>query len=134
MSMSESQKKALIKNTTQNLQEKIICIDPESESNLDVDFKGEVAFINPFEIRDRGNQTPNSCYLGVSGQGMTFNLNKFKTSKENTNAITLGQIGQGSKSIIFKEAEFKKELAPKNAKIEHDQINGEKTVKMTYPV
>ncbi|QSX24490.1 hypothetical protein [Priestia megaterium] len=48
------------------------------------------------------------------------------------NNLSIGKIGSASKSIIFKQNDFKKELAPINARIEHDVINGEKVVKMTY--
>jgi len=44
----------------------------------------------------------------------------------------LGSLGQASKSITFKEEDFKKELAPKCAKIERFIFNGESFVKMTY--
>lgn len=48
-----------------------------------------------------------------------FNLN-------NKNKLIIGTLGTATKSITFKENEFKKELAPINARIEHHVINGEK--------
>lgn len=52
-----------------------------------------------------------------------FNLN---------NKLILGTVGSASKSIIFKQNDFKKELAPFNAEVDHRVINGEKVVIMTY--
>lgn len=48
------------------------------------------------------------------------------------NRNVIGRIGEGTKIITFKESEFKKELAPVNAIIEHVEINGEEFVRMTY--
>lgn len=46
----------------------------------------------------------------------------------------VGKPGQASKTIGFKEEDFKIDLAPTNAKIEYSVINGEKFVTMTYKV
>lgn len=46
--------------------------------------------------------------------------------------VVVGRVGKGIKVITFKEENFKKELAPKNANIEYIEINGKKMVKMTY--
>ncbi|WP_035796633.1 hypothetical protein [Clostridium akagii] len=73
-------------------------------------------------------------YIGVPGHGMSYRA-KFKTisaNKLNTNSLFIGEIGQCRKINIFKELEFKKELAPKNVDVENFHINGEKFVKMTY--
>ncbi len=48
------------------------------------------------------------------------------------NSIIVGSIGSATKVITFKENEFKKELAPANAIIEHVEINNERCIKMTY--
>ncbi|MDD1505835.1 hypothetical protein PVA17_24275 [Lysinibacillus sp. CNPSo 3705] len=48
--------------------------------------------------------------------------------------IIVGKVGPAYKTSIFKENEFKKELAPSNAKIEHIEMKNEKFVKMTYNV
>jgi hypothetical protein len=60
--------------------------------------------------------------------------NKDTLTSTNFNKLILGELGSGSKSIIFKQNEFKKELAPINARIEYGEINGEKIVTMTYRV
>ncbi|MFS0891027.1 hypothetical protein AB3M94_19705 [Peribacillus frigoritolerans] len=48
------------------------------------------------------------------------------------NKLAFGKIGSASKTILFKEREFKKELAPTNAKIEKLKIKGENFVRMQY--
>lgn len=53
-------------------------------------------------------------------------------NKKNENVFKLGIPGKDAKFIVFKEREFKKELAPKNANIEHAEIDGEKYVLMSY--
>lgn len=56
--------------------------------------------------------------------------------KENRqlNNIVLGKLGTSTKSILFKENEFKKELAPINSEITYFEIASEKYVNMTYKV
>ena len=58
-----------------------------------------------------------------------FNLNS-----RTLNKFIIGEPGQASKTITFKEKEFKKELAPINARIDYGEFNGEKVVIMTYKV
>lgn len=48
------------------------------------------------------------------------------------NSIIVGRIGLATKVIILKESEFKKELAPATAIVDHVEINKERCVKMTY--
>lgn len=48
------------------------------------------------------------------------------------NEVVFGKLGKASKLMMFKENEFKPELAPQNAKIEQVEINGEKLVRMRY--
>lgn len=63
-------------------------------------------------------------------------LNHFVIGKERiaTNHFVVGQIGIATKSIVFKENEFKKELAPINSKITCFEIAGEKYIEMAYRV
>ena len=49
-------------------------------------------------------------------------------------ALSIGVLGDGRKIIIFKEKEFKKELAHPNAKLEKFELNGEMYIKMIYPL
>lgn len=60
-------------------------------------------------------------------------FDEFKKEKYNHNLV-LGSTGKGTKVITFKEENFKKELAPKNANIEYIEANGKKMVKMTYQI
>lgn len=48
------------------------------------------------------------------------------------NTIFMGTLGKGSKIIVFEEKDFKKELAPANAKIEYLEMDNKKLVRMTY--
>lgn len=48
------------------------------------------------------------------------------------NITVFGQAGPGCKITIFKEKDFKPELAPTNATIEHVEKNDEKIVIMSY--
>lgn len=56
--------------------------------------------------------------------------------KENRqlNHLVIGKLGRATKSTIFKENEFKKELAPINSKTTCLEIAGEKYIQMTYSV
>ena len=47
-------------------------------------------------------------------------------------ALNIGVLGDGRKIMIFKEKEFKEELAPPNAKLEKFELNGEKYIRMIY--
>lgn len=42
------------------------------------------------------------------------------------------KLGKGIKIITFKADEFKKELAPQNANIQHIEVDGIKKVRMIY--
>ncbi|MCR8860432.1 hypothetical protein COL32_20705 [Bacillus pseudomycoides] len=48
------------------------------------------------------------------------------------NSLVVGKIGKGTKNYIFKESNFKPELAPKEAKVEHVKIDGNNLVVMSY--
>lgn len=50
----------------------------------------------------------------------------------NIHKFVIGKIGCASKSITFKENEFKKELAPINAEIKHFKKDEENYIIMTY--
>ena len=48
------------------------------------------------------------------------------------NMLFVGRLGSASKTITFEEKDFKKELAPPNAKFEHLELNSKKFIRMTY--
>ncbi|KFN13770.1 hypothetical protein [Bacillus pseudomycoides] len=48
------------------------------------------------------------------------------------NSLIVGKPGKGTKIHFFKESNFKPELAPKEAKVEHVKIDGNNLVVMSY--
>lgn len=57
----------------------------------------------------------------------------FSNSKDTpNNFIVLGKPGKGTKVHIFTESNFKSELAPEKAKVEHIEIKGNNLVVMSY--
>lgn len=52
--------------------------------------------------------------------------------KDNKNYLNIGVPGTSSKGVIFKKENFKKELAPFNAKIEEFKVNGKSFISMYY--
>lgn len=55
-----------------------------------------------------------------------------RIKKDNVNNNVLGVSGKAEKLRWFKEREFRQELAPQNAIIEHEEIGGEKFILMKY--
>ena len=47
-------------------------------------------------------------------------------------SVFMGEMGSSSKVIIFKEGDFKEELAPPNATIEEFNMDGQSYVRMHY--
>ncbi|NFL43169.1 hypothetical protein FDB61_15890 [Clostridium botulinum] len=66
--------------------------------------------------------------LGGTREGNNIIFNK----NESINNPIIGQPGKGTKIRIFKEKEFKKELAPSNASIVYNTVDGDNFVTMTY--
>lgn len=73
-------------------------------------------------------------YMQHSKFERVFSLRLRQDTLRNFNKMIFGELGSGTKTIIFKQKKFKKEFAPINAKIEYGEINGEKVVIMTYRV
>lgn len=60
--------------------------------------------------------------------------NLFNQKRRAYNKFVIVGLGEATKTITFKENEFKRELVPKNASIVHNVINHERIVTMTYRV